>query len=68
MSNWVKIAPFEDIPKLGARVVRTKNKDNADIEIGVLLLALDAFRDKVRDYPFLRLNAASHLWCKAAQS
>lgn len=30
MSNWVKVAPFEDIPKLGARVVRTK-----DIEIGV---------------------------------
>ena len=30
MSNWVKVAPFEDIPKLGARVVRSK-----DCEIGV---------------------------------
>lgn len=25
MSHWVKVAPFEDIPKLGARVVRSKN-------------------------------------------
>jgi nitrite reductase (NADH) small subunit len=30
MSNWVKVAPFDEIPKLGARVVRTK-----DIDIGV---------------------------------
>lgn len=30
MSNWIKVARFEDFPKLGARVVRTK-----DIEIGV---------------------------------
>ncbi len=30
MSRWVKVAPFDDIPKLGARVVRTKN-----VEIGV---------------------------------
>ena len=41
MSRWVKIAPFEDIPKLGARVVRTKNKDNAVIEIGVFRLEDD---------------------------
>lgn len=30
MSHWVKVAPLEDIPKLGARVVRTK-----DCDIGV---------------------------------
>ena len=30
MSNWVKIAPLNEIPKLGSRVVRTK-----EIEIGV---------------------------------
>lgn len=27
MRNWVKVSLFEDIPKLGARVVRTKNMD-----------------------------------------
>ena len=27
MSNWVKVAPFDEIPKLGARVVRTKTMD-----------------------------------------
>ena len=27
MSHWVKVALFEDIPKLGARVVRSKTKD-----------------------------------------
>jgi nitrite reductase (NADH) small subunit len=36
MSNWVKVLLLEDIPKLGARVVRTKDK-----EIGVLRLADD---------------------------
>jgi nitrite reductase (NADH) small subunit len=36
MSNWVKVAPFEEIPKLGARVVRTK-----DIDIGVFRLEDD---------------------------
>lgn len=35
MQQWIKIAPFEDFPKLGARVVRTKNKDALDIEIGI---------------------------------
>jgi nitrite reductase (NADH) small subunit len=30
MSNWVKVAPLNEIPKLGSRVVRTK-----EIEIGV---------------------------------
>lgn len=30
MSNWVKVAPLDEIPKLGARVVRTSGK-----EIGV---------------------------------
>jgi len=41
MSNWVKVAPFEDIPKLGARVVRTTNKDNVSIDIGVFRLEDD---------------------------
>lgn len=36
MSNWVKVAPFEEIPKLGARVVRTK-----EIDIGVFRLEDD---------------------------
>ena len=31
MQQWIKIAPFEDIPKLGARVVRTKNKESAEV-------------------------------------
>lgn len=35
MQQWIKIAHFEDFPKLGARVVRTKNKDGMDIEIGI---------------------------------
>ena len=35
MSNWVKVAAFEDVPKLGARVVRTKNKDDSALEIGI---------------------------------
>lgn len=30
MTNWVKIAPLDEIPRLGARVVRNK-----EIEIGV---------------------------------
>lgn len=45
MSNWVKVAPFDEIPKLGARVVRTKNKDESglesDLEIGVFRLEDD---------------------------
>ncbi len=38
MSNWVKVAPLDEIPKLGARVVRTKNKDESELEIGVFRL------------------------------
>ena len=43
MSHWVKVVAFEDIPRLGSRVVRTKtikNKDveNNDLEIGVFRL------------------------------
>lgn len=37
MSNWVKVSPLQDIPKLGARVVRTKNQ-----EIGVFRLENDS--------------------------
>ena len=33
MNHWVKVASLNDIPKLGARVVRTK-----DVEIGVFRL------------------------------
>jgi nitrite reductase (NADH) small subunit len=29
MSNWIKIAPLEDIPKLGSRVVKTGSFDIA---------------------------------------
>lgn len=36
MSNWVKVAPLNEIPKLGARVVRTNGK-----EIGVFRLEDD---------------------------
>jgi nitrite reductase (NADH) small subunit len=36
MSNWVKVAPLEDIPRLGARVVRSK-----DVDIGVFRLEDD---------------------------
>lgn len=35
MSHWVKVAALTDIPQLGACVVRTKNADNGNIEIGV---------------------------------
>ena len=38
MSNWVKVAAFDEVPKLGARVVRTKNKEGDDLEIGVFKL------------------------------
>lgn len=46
MSQWIKIAPFEEIPRLGARVVRTKTKatenaPSADLEIGVFRLEDD---------------------------
>ncbi|PPC82445.1 MAG: nitrite reductase (NAD(P)H) small subunit [Methylotenera sp.] len=36
MSNWVKVAPLEEIPKLGARVVRSQN-----VDIGVFRLEDD---------------------------
>ena len=29
MSNWIEIAPLEDIPRLGARVVKTDTMDVA---------------------------------------
>ena len=35
MSNWVKVAPFEEIPKLGACVVRTKDSEQKEFDIGV---------------------------------
>jgi nitrite reductase (NADH) small subunit len=35
MQQWIKIAPIEDFPKLGARVVRKKNKDAVEMEIGI---------------------------------
>jgi nitrite reductase (NADH) small subunit len=41
MAQWIKIAPFEDIPKLGSRVVRTKDSEGKDIEIGVFKLEDD---------------------------
>ena len=41
MSRWVKIAPFDEIPKLGSRVVRTKDSENKDLEIGVFRLEDD---------------------------
>jgi nitrite reductase (NADH) small subunit len=37
MSNWVKVAPFDEIPKLGARVVRTKDSEQKEFDIGVFL-------------------------------
>lgn len=35
MQQWIKVAPFEDFPKLGARIVRTKNKMAEEIEVGI---------------------------------
>ena len=35
MSNWVKVAPFDEIPKLGARVVRTKDSEQKEFDIGI---------------------------------
>lgn len=29
MSNWIEIAPLEDIPRLGSRVVKTEDNDIA---------------------------------------
>lgn len=41
MSNWIKICPIEDIPQLGARVVKSEHGDiavfrNADDEVFAL--------------------------------
>ncbi len=41
MSRWVKVVPFEEIPKLGARVVRTIDSEDKDLEIGVFRLEDD---------------------------
>ena len=41
MANWVKVAAFEEIPQLGARVVRTKKADGSPLEIGVFRLEDD---------------------------
>ena len=41
MSNWVKVAAFDEVPKLGARVVRTTNQDGDALEIGVFRLEDD---------------------------
>ena len=38
MSNWVKVAAFDEVPKLGARVVRTTNHHGDALEIGVFRL------------------------------
>ncbi|PKO53466.1 MAG: nitrite reductase (NAD(P)H) small subunit [Betaproteobacteria bacterium HGW-Betaproteobacteria-20] len=35
MSNWVRVAPLDEIPKLGARVVRTQAGNNEHVDIGV---------------------------------
>lgn len=35
MSNWVKVGPFEDIPRLGSRVVRRKKAEGGNEEIGI---------------------------------
>ena len=41
MSRWVKVAPLNDIPTLGARVVRTKDADGKLFDIGVFRLEDD---------------------------
>ena len=41
MSNWVKVAAFDEVPKQGARVVRTTNQDGDALEIGVFRLEDD---------------------------
>lgn len=35
MSHWVEVAPFKDIPRAGARVVRRKKPDGGQDEIGI---------------------------------
>lgn len=39
--QWIKIAPFEEIHQLGARVVRTTKADGSALEIGVFRLEDD---------------------------
>ena len=41
MSNWVKIAPFEDIPRAGARVVRREKPEGGMEEIGIFRTQAD---------------------------
>ncbi len=41
MVNWVKVAPLDDIQKLGARVVRTQDSAGEPLEIGVFRLEDD---------------------------
>ncbi len=41
MSRWVKVAPLDEIPKLGARVVRTKDAEGNPFDIGVFRLEDD---------------------------
>ena len=38
MANWVKVAAFEEIPPLGARVVRTTKADGSSLEVGIFRL------------------------------
>lgn len=42
MDNWLKVAPLQDIQKLGARVVRTQNSEGDALEIGVFRLDDDS--------------------------
>ncbi|CAN6134579.1 MAG: nitrite reductase small subunit NirD [Candidatus Methylopumilus sp.] len=41
MDNWVKVAPLQEIQKLGARVVRTHDGAGQALEIGVFRLEDD---------------------------
>ena len=41
MSRWVKVAPLNEIPKLGARIVRTNDAEGMTFDIGVFRLEDD---------------------------
>ena len=41
MSNWIKVLPFENVPKLGASVMRTTNSVGNALEIGIFRLEDD---------------------------
>ncbi len=41
MSNWVKVGSLEGIQRLGARVVRTQDRNGNSMEIGVFRLEDD---------------------------